>query len=455
MTMAPARADLAQSPVGWDSSAWRPRCALVLVMTCAALAGPIGYAGQNAYAALVGVCGVVSLPMVSLRRAPLIGMAILMALALWAVVSMSWSPYTPMQAHLGHYKQVEGLTAIKLVLQTLLYGAFVVLARETPERWARRILLAVTFGLGLITALMVIDALSGLAVYKALDLSVHAATRPDFLQRNAGRGCFSVAVLFWPVAVWLKREGWLAAAIVLGAGLIVASIGLHVDSPVVALGLGGLVLVLVQRLGRPAIWALLAATLLYFALTPAFFAVVGPRLPHFHTDHGIAKASWGVRLDIWRFAGGKILERPWQGWGIDASRVWPEVEMHPHNAVLQLWLELGVVGAALGALFWVYVWARIGAAARANRADAGVFAAVAAAYLSIGGMSFGVWQEWWLALGVIAVIVCDTLVKVAVKPSGRTSEPTPHRQDGARGEFMISVFRLTPAAVGGVGSSGE
>lgn len=410
----------------------RPRWALALVMTCAVLTGPIGYAGQNAYAALVGVCGIVSLPMLGRRRAPLTGIGVLLALALWAVVSMAWSPYAPLHAGLRHYKALEGLTAIKLVLQTLLYGAFALFARETPARWANRILLALTLGLGAITVLMIADAFSGWAVYSALRLAVHAPDKAQYLQRNAGRGCFSLAVLFWPVAVWLTRRGWLAAAIALGAGLIIASVGLHVDSPVVALVFGGLVLVFVQRLGRPAIWALLAATLLYFALTPAFFALAGPSLPRFHSDHGFAKASWGVRLDIWRFAGAKIMERPWQGWGVDASRVWPEVELHPHNAALQLWLELGVPGAALGALFWAKVWARIAVAA-ADRTDAGVFAAVAVAYLSIGALSFGVWQEWWLALGVLALVVCDTLAKTrhdgaaSSKPGAALNLPAGHR----------------------------
>ena len=254
---------------------------------------------------------------------------------------------------------------------------------------------------------------SGWAAYGALRQSVHAPNKDQFLQRNAGRGCFTVALLFWPVAVWLKRKGWWPIAPLLAVGLVVASIGLHVDSPVVALALGGLILVAVQRLGRPAIWVLLAATILYFALTPAFFALAGPHLPHFRSDHGVAKASWGVRLDLWRFSAARILERPWRGWGIDASRVFREMELHPHNAVLQLWLELGIVGAALGALFWLHLWARIGAVAETNRADAGVFAAVAIAYLSIGGMSFGVWQEWWLALGAIGVVVCDLLAKAA------------------------------------------
>lgn len=429
--MAPAR-----SPASAYPATWRARWALTLVLTCAVLTGPIGYMGQNAYAALVAACGVLSLPMLAApRRLPRgigLGIAILLALALWAVVSMAWSPYAALHADLRRYKDVEGLTALKLVLQAVLYGAFALFARETPRRWADRILLALTLGLGLILVVMIVDAFTGWAAYGALRQSVHAPNKDQFLQRNAGRGCFTIAVLFWPAAVWLKRRGWGLLTPLLAIGLVVASIGLHVDSPVVALALGGLVLVAVQRFGRPAIWALLGATLLYFALTPAFFALAGPHLPHFRSDHGVAKASWGVRLDLWRFSAARILERPWQGWGIDASRVWREMELHPHNAVLQLWLELGFVGAALGALFWLHVWSRIGAVAEQDPANAGVFAAVAMAYLSIGGMSFGVWQEWWLALGVIAVVVCDVLAKAGPSLNLRADRRNePHAADAA------------------------
>jgi O-antigen ligase len=87
--------------------------------------------------------------------------------------------------------------------------------------------------------------------------------------------------------------------------------------------------------------------------------------------------------------------------------MWPNViPLHPHNAALQLWFELGVVGAVLATLFWVWLWARIGAVAEDSRTDAGIAAAVAVAYLTIGALSFGVWQEWWLALGVLGAAVC-------------------------------------------------
>ncbi len=427
--MSSAEPALAVTPrvdgLGWRR--WRSRLALILVLIVAALTGPVGYAGQNAYAAVVGVAGIVGMPFLAGRRGPLPGMAILLALALWSVISMAWSIALPLHADFHRYKAIEGLTALKLVLEVGLYGAFAALARESPPGSAGRVLATLAIGLGLVTALMTVDAVSGGAVYRALRLSAHAVDKPEIIQRNAGRGCFTVALLFWPTALWLRRTGRTIGAVLLAIGLIVASIGLHVDSPVVALVLGGVVFLAVHRLGRPVVWAMLALTVLYFALTPAFFIFAGPYLPHLRGDQGLAKASWGIRLDIWRFVAARIAERPWLGWGIDSSRVWAAVPLHPHNAVLQLWLELGVVGAAIGALFWSYVWVRIGAAAEISRANAGVFAAVVVAYLSIGGMSFGVWQEWWLALGAIAVVLCWTFAEAFPNwtPSEQLTELTP------------------------------
>ena len=43
--------------------------------------------------------------------------------------------------------------------------------------------------------------------------------------------------------------------------------------------------------------------------------------------------------------------------------------------------------------------------ARKDRSLGAAAAASATAYLVIGGLSFGVWQEWWLALGALAAAV--------------------------------------------------
>ena len=102
-------------------------------------------------------------------------------------------------------------------------------------------------------------------------------------------------------------------------------------------------------------------------------------------------------------------------WGIDASRTFGlAIPLHTHNAALQLWLELGSVGAALAAAFFAWIVYRIVAWTGVNRRDGAMAAATLVSYLVIGGLSFGIWQEWWLALGAIAAIACGMAQKTGV-----------------------------------------
>ena len=71
------------------------------------------------------------------------------------------------------------------------------------------------------------------------------------------------------------------------------------------------------------------------------------------------------RLQIWAFVVDRANERPLVGWGLDASRRIPGAHIktslgeewlprHPHNAILQVWLELGVPGVILLAMIVGY-----------------------------------------------------------------------------------------------------
>jgi len=128
--------------------------------------------------------------------------------------------------------------------------------------------------------------------------------------------------------------------------------------------------------------------------------------------HARVQTSWGQRLNIWSFAAAKITEQPLRGWGLDASRTFGSaISLHTHDAAMQIWLELGAPGAVLAALFWIGVWSLIEGLARRDRTAAAAASATAVAYLTVGGLSFGVWQEWWLGLGAMAAVACVCLAR--------------------------------------------
>ena len=82
----------------------------------------------------------------------------------------------------------------------------------------------------------------------------------------------------------------------------------------------------------------------------------------------------------------------------------PLMALHPHNGALQAWLELGVPGALLLAGCLYFLVTRAGATG-AGRATAAATTATILAALSIGSLSYGLWQSWWLAtLGIVSCI---------------------------------------------------
>jgi O-antigen ligase len=402
---------------------WRERWIGVLLILSAVFTPIVSYAGQLGLAPLAALMGLFCLPLLGRRARPEPGVGILLVLVIWELISLSWSVATPLHPDFHRYKSVEGLTGIKLVLELALYGALVTCLQRIAPPVARRATLILAIGLCLMCGVMSLDALTQGGVYKALRVAFHQKDAPDLIRRNAARGCYTAALLFWPAMLRLGQSYLRVWQVALALGFFIAAIGLQVDAPVVALVVGSLVFVAVRRFGRPALWVLLAGTVLYFALTPLLIHLIFPNASPVQGAGPIVKASWFARMDLWRFAASKVPVHPLIGWGMDASRMWKDlIPLHPHNAALQIWLELGAVGAAIVILFWAWLWERIAKLHERDASAGAVAAAAAVAYLVIGGLSFGVWQEWWLGLGALTVVFCCAFAAgregVADRPDG-------------------------------------
>ncbi len=83
--------------------------------------------------------------------------------------------------------------------------------------------------------------------------------------------------------------------------------------------------------------------------------------------------SWEDRVEIWDFLSYRILEKPFFGWGLGTTPTLSPAEphgalyhyetvpvVHPHNVVIQLWIEFGVPGLICGIIFALWVLQRIG-----------------------------------------------------------------------------------------------
>jgi O-antigen ligase len=122
------------------------------------------------------------------------------------------------------------------------------------------------------------------------------------------------------------------------------------------------------------------------------------------------------RAVIWAFVAERIAEKPVLGWGMHASRDMPgghskiteiaeKIPLHPHNAPLQIWLELGAVGAlAFAALL---AWLARKTAGPPLRQAVSVATLVTA--VMVASLSYGIWQGWWVAtLWLLAALAAAT-----------------------------------------------
>jgi len=232
-----------------------------------------------------------------------------------------------------------------------------------------------------------------------------------------------IAIFAWPVtmAIWQHNGRRLAIVFVLLSALTISL--LSPFTPQLALLLGALVFVIslfTPFAGRAIVIAGFVLFLVLLALLDSFTPWANALLlAHIDTPN-----SEIHRFVIWDFAISHIFERPVFGWGLDASRAIPgggqsvflfanpdgtpatgaALPLHPHNMVLQIWLELGFIGFTLASALVAGILRYATKIARNPGAGAVILATLVSGFV-IAQLGFGVWQGWWLGtLGIAAVL---------------------------------------------------
>ena len=137
------------------------------------------------------------------------------------------------------------------------------------------------------------------------------------------------------------------------------------------------------------------------------------------------------RRVIWSFSKEKILEKPLFGHGIFSSRnigdqykiinhnnkMLSAIPLHPHNSILQLWLELGVVGIILFYAFLYKIINKIYQIRKTNSKYAALCLASLFQIFLIGQFSYGFWQIWWISIIFINIFIYNILYKKLLQVS--------------------------------------
>ena len=124
------------------------------------------------------------------------------------------------------------------------------------------------------------------------------------------------------------------------------------------------------------------------------------------------------RLIIWSFVKEKVLERPILGHGFFASRFivnetkqtvnltnYELIPLHPHNNILQIWLDLGIVGLIIFFILIRTFLKRIYDFSNINNKVSAIAMISFLQIFFIGQISFGIWQSWWISIILINLIL--------------------------------------------------
>lgn len=199
-----------------------------------------------------------------------------------------------------------------------------------------------------------------IALSVKLFLLYSAPVNDEFAIAKLNRGFSYAAVLFWPVAagLWLageKRGRRVLATLVLT--YVCALLFTHSRAAQGAAILAMLTFGAAAVMPTVTLWGMRFGLLLSLSWPAAAAAL------YTNSFDMVTKLadSWRARVEIWDYLAYRIAERPLLGWGIGntsqldhlnphgAGYLWTKTAAsHPHNVVMQLWVELGLPGLALG-----------------------------------------------------------------------------------------------------------
>jgi O-antigen ligase len=333
-------------------------------------------------------------------------MRVLGVALLWLVASIAWTP-EPARGALHAAHMVGGAAA----LTVLLCAAREAAGGRGPGAPALARPVALWLVLPAALALASVLVVVGVGPRGALEGVSGLAAEGYRLNRAA----VAVALLLPLALALLWRRGRRLAAgalLVLAAAAILTSLS---SSAKLALLVAALAAPLALARPLAAHRAFAAAAIAAILLAPFVGPYVNDLLPRRIHEIG-GYGSLTLRAEIWREYSLLLWERPWFGFGVEAgygiSRTpvaaglgeWSRNLLnwgHPHNAALQIWFELGAVGAALAA---VLVGLLFRALERLPASVLPVASVTTLAACAVAFVSHGAWQAWWYCLlGLIAV----------------------------------------------------
>jgi O-antigen ligase len=349
-----------------------------------------------------------------------------LVVVLYAFISATWSPEPG--ATLGKAALLLGA-----VLLTLAASNAIAVWDKTELRQAS---LAFAAGAFLGALYLLIGILTGNAVQRAAEFAV-TIDSPEgknsfatkFKLGSVRRNVTMLVLHLWPallvLTAFIKPSRRLTYTLLFLAAVAVPVFLSGRESAQVALIGSALVFVAASTWRRGMSRGLAAAWCLAFALIlPLTFAAYRAEL---HMEEWLPKSA-RARVILWEYTAERVLETPWIGIGGDATPlmregvtpeqpegfVYPRTTgAHAHSLFLQVWYELGLVGAVLVAL------AGAATALRTTSLSPEAQPFAAATFATFGAsvaFAWGIWQTWLICGVALALLYLLIAAHAATGP---------------------------------------
>lgn len=270
-------------------------------------------------------------------------------------------------------------------------------------------------------------------------LAKHGTFRNGVIQKVSGayitRATTVYCLLWCPaiLAATLYARGfakWLCYAAIAGSAIVIV-FHPYTQSQTAQLALLGVSVVLAVSLLAPklGLWGVGAGfAALVFLIVPLALAMFAAGLHQKSDLFGSAKA----RIIIWNYTAQRIMEKPILGVGTNSTRyldearpkeekvkpdnlfVVAETRAHPHNVYLQIWYELGLIGAIAFAILGLSLLHRISALPRRIMPYAVTHFAMCMAILA---PTYGMWQNWFQSIVVVSTLTLIGLMAPQISSS--------------------------------------
>ena len=268
---------------------------------------------------------------------------------------------------------------------------------------------ALILGLFTTSLFLIIEFLNDAMIYRFVSDRLND---PEVALSRYNRVTNALVIFVWPISYWVYRKGHPFIAVILISITCFTAALSDSNSALVISILIPLVAIAAYFFATFIFWLVLSSLSIFTLLSPIIFLFLlncvkpfADRIPPSTLD----------RIEIWHRTASAVLEAPWLGHGIGVTRylvIPPELldqykyhvtaTTHPHNAAIQLWLELGAIGVII---FFLVLWFAIQPLRRISSSCLFIVSATAVGVIFTSLVSFGFWQETWL--GIIGmVIIC-------------------------------------------------